>query len=148
MSKPFSRDLYNKHNGPGIQAAVQFLSNYGYTLYDDTEAYKSHDLIFKKDDRLIKVEVEHSTSWKCPTSWQGWSFVTCPYRKKDSKADLYLMFNEPFTGVGVIQMKQVHDSFVIRKNTKYTKDEPFFSTPNQHYDFFFNNTPEKENRYL
>jgi hypothetical protein len=148
MNKPFQQELYDKHNEPTIEAAIQFLKQYGYTFKDKKESFKSHDIIMEKNGTLVKFEVEQSMNWRNPTKWEGYPTVTCPYRKKDSKSKFYLRFNSTFTGVAVAPMKQIHASPIIYKNTKYTTREPFFDTPISDYDFFFQNLPETENRYL
>jgi hypothetical protein len=148
MNKAFNQELYNQHNQPAIQAALTFLTQLGYRVVCTKESYSSHDLIVEKDGKHLKIEVEHSTSWRHPDGWQGYPAVTCPYRKRHSKADIYLMFNNPYTAVAVCDMKLVQDSPVITKDTSYMKNESFFSTPHFCYDFFVKNEPLDENRYL
>lgn len=145
-SKPFDRELYNQHNQPTIDIAIRFLEKLGYKTIDVREAFKSHDFIVQKKGKQYKIEVEHSLSWITPGYYEN---ITCPYRKRASKADFYLMFNKLYSYVAVINMQIVHNSPVIRKDTKYTKNEPFFSTHYCLYDFYnLNETIPEESRYL
>lgn len=147
-NKKFDKELYDKYNEETIDASVRFLENFGYKPINREESYKSHDIIFEKDGVPIKVEVERSLIWRKTNEWQGYPEVSCPYRKKDSQSKLYLQFNANMSAVAVSLMETVHKSRVVFRDTRYKKNEPFFHTPTEHYDFFFNNLPEKENRYL
>jgi hypothetical protein len=145
-TKPFDRELYDRCNQKGCNAALNLLSKYGYTLYDATERYKIWDLVLIKDGKLLKVEAEVSLSWKREDAWQGFPSLTCPYRKKDSKADLYIMTNSTQTCLAVIPMAHVKSCPIIRKNTKYTTNEQFFNISLQDVDF--HTTTSSENRYI
>lgn len=138
MSKPFSRKLYNENNDRAITKATEILKQYGYSLYDSTEAYKSHDAIYKRNNEFLKVELEVSSAWN--TSHFPFPVLTCPYRKSQSKADLYIIFNYDLSSYGVVPMKDIHTSPVIHKNTKYTKNEPFFNIHLSNVDFYINNS--------
>jgi hypothetical protein len=137
MSKPFSRQLYNENNQRAITKTTEILKTYGYTLHDASEAYKSHDAIYKRNNEFLKVELEVSTAWN--TTHFPFPVLTCPYRKAQSKADLYIIYNHDLSSYGIIPMKNVHTSPVIKKNTKYTKDEPFFYVHISNVDFYINN---------
>jgi len=145
MSKPFSRQLYIENNQRAINKTTEILSHYKYHLYDSSEAFKSHDAIYKRNNEFLKVEVEVSSSWN--TTHFPFPVLTCPYRKAQSKADLYIIYNHDLSSYGIIPMKQVHTSPIIKKNTKYTKDEPFFNIHLSDVDFYINNTLESP-RYL
>ena len=140
--KPFSKSLYDANNSRGCRAAIDFLSKFNYTLYDATERYKLWDLVFKKDNTFLKVEVEVSSCWTKDDEWQGYRSLTCPHRKKDSRADIYMMFNSSLNACAVVPMKRVTTSPIIRKNTKYTTNEPFFNVSLFDVDFFFKTNPD------
>jgi hypothetical protein len=127
-SKRFNRTLYEQYDTLGKSTAIHFLGQLGYTLHDDAEAYKSHDLIMKdKDGKLIKVEVEVARAWK--DTMFPFRTTTIPYRKKDSKSDVFIQTSLNGNALIFCPMKQVLEADVITKNTIYTNDERFFSIP-------------------
>ena len=134
MSKSFSRNLYDQYNNHGIQVATDFLAQQGYEVINTEEAYKSHDFIVRKDNKNYKVEVEVKTCWK--TTEFPYSTVSVPYRKKDSQADYYIMTNPAGSALFFIPMTQVKSAPVIRKNTVYTTNEPFFSVETTDFSHF------------
>jgi len=144
----FTKELYDKYNPMGCNAAVEFLKHFGYELHDATESYKSHDIVVKKDNKFLKIEVEVSTNWKKEDEWQGYPSVSCPYRKKASKSDLYIRFNNTCTGCLVVPMSVVHSSPTILKNSKFCENERFFDIAVSDCDFFFDALPTTQNRYI
>ena len=127
MSKKFCPRLYKENDDKGKQTALHFFKQLGYTLYDDREAYKSHDFIVSKNNEKQKVEVEVARSWT--TLAFPYPNMTIPYRKKDSKADVFIQTNLNGSALIMCPMKSVLNARVITKNTIYTKDEKFFSLP-------------------
>lgn len=125
MYKPFSQALYDENNKKGIQIANDFLTSQGYKFVNDIEAYKSHDFIVQKDNKTYKVEVEISKIWN--TIRFPFKSMTVPYRKKDSQADLFIQTNVFGNSLHMCPMTVVKASPVIRKDTRYTKNEPFFN---------------------
>jgi hypothetical protein len=148
MAKKFDKDLYNTCDPKGKQVALLLMNHYGYKLKDDSEAYKERDIIVTKDGKDIWVEAECSPSWKSKHWPQSWD-MTCPYRKADSKASLYIRTNANLTSAIVVPMSTVHSSPVIIKDTIYTKNEKFFNTSFSDCDFFDLSDPDKtKNRYI
>lgn len=125
MSKPFSQTLYNENNQKGIHIATHFLTQQGYEFVNDIESYRSHDFIVKKDNKFYKVEVEVSNIWK-NTSFPFRS-MTVPYRKQHSQADLFIQTNMFGNYLNFCPMSVVKGSGIIRKDTRYTTNEPFFN---------------------
>ena len=127
MNKPFCRDLYNKYDGLGINVSMSFLMQQGYKMQNNDEAFKSHDYIVEKGNKLYKIEVEVARSWV------GLNFpykaMTVPYRKRESKADFFFQINNVGTALICCPMKQILNSIVITKDTVYTQQEKFFSIP-------------------
>jgi len=147
-TKTFSRSLYTECDTKGKQASIKLLESFGYTLKDDTEAYKERDIIMTKDNVDVWIEAEYSPSWKSNT-WPSFWSLTCPYRKKDSKAHLYIRINESSSTAIVIPMEMVHSSPVIRKDTKYTVNERFFKLDLNDCDVFnLSNVDITTSRYI
>lgn len=147
-SKKFDRELYNQCDNKGKQVAIQLLQHFGYTLKDDSEAFKDRDLIMTKDNEDVWVEAEYSPSWKS-TTWPSHWEMTCPARKNKSKAHLYIRTNASQTTAIVVPMQKVHSANVIRKDTYYTKNESFYSLPIDDCDVFVLSEPGKtNNRYI
>lgn len=123
-NKPFSRSLYDQYNTLGIETAVHFLAQQGYTLTDTKEAFKSHDIIVTKDGKPYKVECEVTAKWQ--SLHFPYRTMSVPHRKKDSKADFYVRTNASGSALFFCPMAHVHGSKVITKNTCYTTNEKFF----------------------
>lgn len=125
MNKKFDRGLYDKYNNHGIQVGASFLRQLGYNPINFDEAYKSHDFITEKDGQTYKIECEVTEKW---THIQfPYPYMSIPYRKKDSNADFYIRTNPSGTALYCMRMADVFKAPVIRKNTLYTCNEPFFN---------------------
>ena len=124
--KAFSPTLYKKWNDHGIQVASSFLSQQGYIpIVSKEEAYKSHDFLAEKDGRTYKIECEVTEKWihrQFP-----YRYMSVPYGKKESQADYYVRTNPKGDALFFMPMRDVFTAPVIRKDTSYTKNEPFFN---------------------
>lgn len=126
-TKKFDAALYAKYNDKGIAVATHFLKQCGFEFVDATECYKSHDFIVHKNGSDYKIEVEISARWN--TLAFPYDTMSVPFRKKDSKADIYIRMNANGSSLFACPMKQVFKSPVITKNTCYTTGEKFFNVP-------------------
>jgi hypothetical protein len=95
----------------------------------ETEQFKSHDLLVSCGSDKYLIEVERKKVWKKSGEWEGWDTVDIPQRKSESKSDYFIMLNEPLDTMLIIHMCKVLSSKVIKKDTIYTKQEPFFRVP-------------------
>lgn len=136
-NKPFCKDLYNKHNGPGIRVALDMLNQHGYQTIEDgsIENYCARDCLVSKDNKRLSIEVERKMVWRRKNDWEGYSSVRVPYRKRHSQADIYIMINEASTCLIVCRMTDVKNS----ETTKYTSqmynvEEDFFAVPIDKFD--------------
>lgn len=133
--KKFDRKLYDECDSFGKIVAKKFMTQEDYELLDDTEAYKSHDLIFIKNDIPIKIEVEMNLRWY--TKRYPYSTITVPYRKRYSKADLYIMISKNGEALLTIPMSKILSADTIVKDTRYTTQERFFSLPISDAKFYY-----------
>jgi len=133
--KVFDRKLYEECDNFGKAVAKRFMKQDGFELIDDTEAYRSHDLIFKKDGQPVKIEVEINRRWQ--KRYYPYSTVTVPYRKRHSKADLYIMIAKNGEALLTIPMKDVLRADTIVKDTCFTSQERFFSFPIDRVKFYY-----------
>lgn len=125
--KRFSQSLYDQNDKFGKTTALKFLEEQGYELVDDSEAYRSHDFIVKKDNKLYKIEVEVSRIWKdTPFPFRT---MTVPHRKQHSQADFFVQTNVLGNYLNFCPMSHVLGANVIMKDTCYTTNEKFFSVP-------------------
>lgn len=133
--KKFDRALYEQYDTFGKTVAKKFMTQEGYKLTNDTEAYQAYDLIFAKNGRHCKVEVEISCGWK--SKYYPYQTLTVPYRKRFSKADFYIMISKNGDGLLTIPMQEVLNAETIVKDTRYTIQERFFSLPISKARFYF-----------
>jgi hypothetical protein len=109
----------------GITVATHFLSQCGFEFKNAIECYKSHDFVVSKNGREYLIEVEVSARWN--TLAFPYETMSVPFRKKDSKADIYIRMNANGSALFCCPMKQVFKAPVITKNTCYTTGEKFFN---------------------
>jgi hypothetical protein len=118
----------------GKQVSKMFFEQQGYKFIDDGEHYGDYDFAIQKNGKTETVEVEVSACWL------GCSFpfrtMTVPGRKSKSKADWFVQMNKSGTALVICPMKTVHTSEKFTKNTKYTKNEIFFSVDLKNIDHF------------
>ena len=135
-TKKFSQDLYDENDTSAKIIAVDYLVSTG--LYKLNEELNEQPEQFKKLDfeillidknKMISVEVERKKVWTKDYMWQGFPTIDIPYRKKDSKADLFIMVNNNLNTIAITKMKKVINSAVSAKKTIYTNKELFFNVP-------------------
>ncbi len=135
--RPFSRELYNKHNALGIRVALEMLTQHGYkTIEDgDVEHYSVRDCMVCKNNLPVAIEVERKTIWRRRDDWEGYPTVRVPYRKKNSKSDLYIMINDASTCMIVCDMNELKKSPIVKYTTvAYNIEEDFYAVPIELFD--------------
>lgn len=130
-NKPFDKKLYDANNLLCITIVSNFFISMGYTYEINPilqpEKFKDCDFELFKSGEKIKFEVERKTPWIKDFEWQGYSTLDVPVRKRDSKADVFVMMNNNANTLAIIKMADVLASRVITKDTTYTQDEEFFA---------------------
>jgi hypothetical protein len=137
--KPFDRASYAANNKKGIDTALELLGQHGYKTIDDgaVEAYSAHDCIVARDDDRVAVEVERKLVWRKKDAWEGYGTVRVPYRKRASKAELYIMINEASTCALVCRMGDVKAAPVQDVYTQLCGvEEPFFHVPIERFSVY------------
>jgi hypothetical protein len=127
-AKSFSPRLFAKHDGVAKEVVKSLLTQMGYTVINEDEAYSSHDFIVAKEGVESKVEVEQKTAWK----YEMFPFAThnVSYRKVKSNADLFFQISANEKYVAMCPMSVVKASPIKRINTCLgTSNEPFFDVP-------------------
>lgn len=129
-TKPFSDDLCEENDFIAKMTACEYFESLEYELLepisDQEEVYKDWDFIMYYCDKPVTFEVERKLSWMKSAEWQGYPTVDVAYRKRDSKADFFVMSNYHNDTLAITKMSNVLSSLVKNKNTIYTKNEPFF----------------------
>ena len=134
--KAFCPVLYKKWNDHGIRVASSFLSQQGYIpIVSKEEAYKSHDFLAEKDGRTYKIECEVTVDWNHREF--PWRYMSVPYGKKENQADFYVRTNPKGDALFFMPMRDVFKAPVIRKPTKYTKNEPFFNVDTHNLTLYY-----------
>jgi hypothetical protein len=136
-NKPFCRESYIANNRPGIDTALQFLSEYGYEVEDsgEKESYKANDCVVSYLGQKFLVECEKSNVWTDSNERQ--TEITVPYRKKDSQSQIYIMCNKERDALIVGKMDDIKQSEVREKWVYSTKmNEPFFFTCYSKFDCY------------
>lgn len=132
-TKKFCQQLYNENDLVCKKVVSDFLVETGkykisQRIEEQPEYFKQLDfeILYLPTNQIIKVEVERKIVWDKSGQWQGYSTIDVPYRKKDSKADLYVMVNKYLDTLAITTMNKILESKVETKNTIYTNDEKFF----------------------
>lgn len=131
MNKPFCRRSYEENNGNGIKTSMSLLNQFGYETIDTSEAYSDRDYIVSKKGISYKIEAEMSHSWTTLDDIPGnWWYVSVPYRKRHSGADLFILVNHSMTAVAVARMADVKEAEVKEKFVFSTNMmEAFYNVP-------------------
>lgn len=145
--KPFCNKLHQASNSLSISTAADYLIRTGQYAYDSImpldqpEAYKESDftLIQISTSKQVRIEVEHKRTWIKSGEWQGYPSLDVPARKKESKADIFIMLNNQADTLAIIKMKDVLESPIYIKNTIYTINEEFFAVDLSKVTFVFLN---------
>ena len=130
--KKFDPNLYKQFDVPARDKFCEFLATFKmprYSVSIQEEQYKDYDMLLTDNvtGKDLTVEIEVKNVWTKSHEWQGWDTVDVPYRKRESIADRYAMFNKHMDTLLLADMSAVHESRVVTKNTIYTKNERFFA---------------------
>lgn len=131
----FSQKDYDQFNAHGIRVAAHFLMQKGYKVVDTTESYKSHDFVVEKDGKRLKIEAEVTRNWKSIAF--PYPNMSVPFRKKDSKADLYIRCNAAGSALFCLPMSEVKSADLIVKDTCCTTGEMFFNLPVKNLTLYY-----------
>jgi hypothetical protein len=144
--KPFSKDLYDENEFKSKEIAKEFLESTRFysmigSLEEQKEKYKEHDfeIFLINPFTKIAVEVERKKVWTKSGKWQGWNSIDVPYRKKDSKSNLFIMINKNFDTLAITNMKNILNADVYQKKTIYTNEESFFKVDINKFKIYFKN---------
>ena len=152
-SKPFDIVLYGRNDPKAKKEGCEFLVSIGkYTLgipiEKQGEHYQRGDVILIRIEDGVEVgmEAERKEVWKKSGMWEtaNWDTVDVPFRKHTSEAKIFIMFNEAWDTLAITQMETIlkkdkNGKFKFKgwkKETTYTKDEPFFKVPLMCWRFF------------
>lgn len=148
-TKKFSQELYDENDNSAKVIAVDYLVSTGLyklneELNEQPEQFKKLDfeILLIDKDKVVSVEVERKKVWTKDYKWQGFPTIDIPYRKKDGKADLFIMVNKNLNTIAITKMKTVINSPVSSKKTIYTNKELFFNVPISEFKIMkkYNNT--------
>lgn len=136
----FSRELYNQYDTFGKQIVKSFFGQAGYVVADEDEGYSSHDIVFEKDGKQRRVEVEITNCWKYGMFPFPSHHISC--RKRLSRADTFVQCNNKGTAIAVCDMSVVLNGSIVKKNCRMpdgrmTCNEPFFSVPVEKMKYYF-----------
>lgn len=123
--KPFESRLKDKYDFSSKQAVAQCLESTGlYRLAVPTEEqgefFKARDfsMVRTSDDSQVAIECECKAVWTKTGEWQyGQSGLHIPYRKCNSKADLFAVVNANYDSMFVLSASTLFASKVITKCT-------------------------------
>lgn len=141
--KKFSKSLCDENDGIAKRTAVEFLESTGkykleIPLDEQKEQYKKRDFLIVniKRKRNIACEAERKKVWKKVGTWEGWDTIDIPHRKNKSEADIFIMTNEACNTIAITKMKTIHESPIKKKDTIYSRNEPFFAVPIANFKFY------------
>jgi hypothetical protein len=133
----FNKSRFQKYDPYAKEVAKDLLTQLGYEVVFDPEAYGSHDFLATKNGRQLKVEVEVKTCWE----FRQFPYRThrVSHRKHTSQADLFLQVSKNGKYIAMCPMSSVLSSPVVLRDTCFgTKDEPFFDvaiSAMKYYDY-------------
>jgi hypothetical protein len=160
MNKRFSKELYDESNTVAMSTAVTILETIcdgkayrlDVPLHMQEESYKSHDFVISRlhdtGTTNVYVEVEKKRVWGTSGKWEGFSTIDVPYRKSESKANLFVMVNNNNDTAAIARMSDVVSSPIESKRTIYTDDEKFFKVGLDKFKFYYNVAPRGSHLYM
>jgi len=150
--KPFSHTDYLENDRKGKVLALRFLEWTGRfkdLTIPQRELFKDGDIgaFHIKSDKPILVEIERKLPWRRSGYWQGYPSIDIPYRKKETKSELYIMVNYYWDTIAVTGTSRVLASPVYSKNTRCsggveTIGEKFFKVDLHHWFFYHTQDPQ------
>lgn len=119
---------------------MSLLNQMGFRTLDTQEAFSDRDFIVGDGTQTLKIEAEKSNGWKEKDDIPGyWSYVSVPYRKRRSGADVYVICNKDMTAMAVCKMDEVKKAKVQEKYVYMTAmNEAFFFVPLEKFDVYYN----------
>lgn len=149
--KKYESILKDKFDLKAKEVCLEFLLSTGKYKLDtplefQKEEFKKRDFVVlnSKTNKPVNIECEVKTVWDKSGEWQNpkWN-LHIPYRKKNSKADLFFIINNNFDTLCIIKSKILMSSKVIIKNTinkitgSKTYGEKFFEIELKKASFFY-----------
>ena len=137
-TKKFCKKDYDFDDSRAKKLAIEFIKSHYLDRWqpfgEEDEFYKDFDVVFQdKNGSMVSLEVEVKHCWRKKDRWQGYPTFDIPFRKKDSKADMYICFNDSLNMFMMARMNRILGSPVITKNTRHrdgrelTRNEKFFA---------------------
>jgi hypothetical protein len=110
--KPYDK-IASKENDPiAKQTAAMFLTQTAacevrIPITEQAEAYSIKDFDIYLDNELLSIEVEVKHNWKLIGKWQGYPTIDVPFRKRKSKASIYILFNTHLNTLAMATMSDI-----------------------------------------
>ena len=149
--KEFSQEECDESDPRSREEAVAFLEQLGYYLKTplsiQRERFKAGDfVIYNPKHQPFLIETERKKRWEVSGYWQGYPDIQVPYRKKDSKSTLFVMFNLHWNTLAVTEMKNVLEADPGYVPNIHCPDgrELFFKVDLEHFFFY---TKTKKGRW-
>lgn len=130
MSKPFSKELYDKDDAAKNFVIDFFTQRYGFLVYVNPDQY-GIDLIVENERGRFELEVEVKHNWK----GKRFPFPTIHFAARKLKFAenpenvSFIMLNDDWSYGLLIEGETFANSPVITKDTIYTKNERFVEVP-------------------
>lgn len=130
MSKPFSKELYDRDDAAKEFVIDYFTIRHGFTVYVNPDQY-GIDLIVENERGRFELEVEVKHNWK----GRNFPYQTIHFAARKLKFAVnpqnvsFIMLNDDWSYGLVIEGEVFAESSIITKNTIYTRNERFVEVP-------------------
>jgi len=125
--RPFNKDAYNSCDNICKVKLNEMLSNKGYvSKYEiNNETFERHDMVFIKDNKEIIFENEMRECFDRIKF--NWNSVHIPIRKKNTKANYYIVWNTDCSEIILINTIFFHKSPIVSINCRSRNGMPAYT---------------------
>lgn len=130
MSKPFSKELYDRDDAAKEFVIDYFTIRHGFKVYVNPDQY-GIDLIVENERGIFELEVEVKHNWK----GRNFPYPTIHFAARKLKFAVnpenvsFIMLNDDWSYGLLIEGEVFAVSPIITKNTIYTRNERFVEVP-------------------
>jgi hypothetical protein len=143
IKRKFNKNAYDTHDLPNKLELKNIMEKKGYTLMGDIneEHYKKYDLIFKHNTSNKILAFENETRINFDKIKTNYNTIHIPIRKKNTKADYYIVWNTNMTELFLIPYKIINEHINNLVNVKCSNKylEEFIDIPKSECKLFTKN---------
>lgn len=141
--RKFNKQAYDTYDHSNKLELKNIMEKKGYSLMGDIneEHYKKYDLIFKHNNSNKILAFENETRINFDKIKSSYNTIHIPIRKKNTKADYYIVWNTKMTEFFLIPYSVInkHINNLVNVKCSNTYIEDFIDIPKAQCQLFYKN---------